>query len=493
MSYVKKLKPQEFRLWRDKRPLLGQLDIELTERCNNACLHCLINRPEHDEGAHSREMDTDFVKTLLRQAADLGCLMVRFTGGEPLLREDFPELYLCARRLGMRVILFTNGRLITEELADLLARVPPGRWVEVSVYGMHTESYDASAGARGSFVEFRRGVERLKARGIPFVVKGAILPANKDEWEEFKAWAAEFPSMDHPPGESMNFDLRARRDDPAKNERIRKLRLSPEETVRTLARDPRYVSGMREFCAKFMGAPGDQLFRCGAGHGTCVDAYGRAQMCMPLRHPDTVFDLRVTDGGQPPAETCGRNSADAPQSERGLGGYSITPISTAPNPSGAGAKSKQALGAHSIASPPTAAQPAGIRRSADIPPDPHSSGAGAANSHLSSNRATGARESSPLKYALAEFFPRLRETRATNPEYLRRCARCFLKGLCEQCPGKSWMEHGTLDTPVEYLCAVAHAQARYLGLLKDDENSWDVETGKERVARFAAEGSGLNI
>lgn len=399
MSYVKKLKSHEFPLWKGKRPLLGQLDIELTERCNNACLHCLINRPEHDESARSREMDTDFVKTLLRQAADLGCLMVRFTGGEPLLREDFPELYIYARRLGMRVILFTNGRLITEELADLMARMPPGRWVEVSVYGMHAASYDASAGAKGSFVEFRRGVERLRVRRIPFVVKGAILPANKDEWEEFKAWAAEFPSMDHLPGESMNFDLRARRDDPAKNERIRKLRLSPEETVRTLARDPRYVPGMREFCAKFMGAPGDLLFHCGAGHGTCVDAYGNAQMCMPLRHPDTVYDLR----------------------------------------------------------------------------------------------ATGSHESSPLRYALTEFFPRLRETRTTNPEYLRRCAQCFLKGLCEQCPGKSWMEHGTLDTPVEYLCAVAHAQARYLGLLNDNENSWDVANGKERVARFSAEGSGLNI
>jgi MoaA/NifB/PqqE/SkfB family radical SAM enzyme len=271
---------------------------------------------------------------------------------------------------------------------------------------MHPASYDASAGAKGSFIEFRRGVERLRVRGIPFVVKGAILPANKNEWEEFKEWAATFPSMDHLPGESMNFDLRARRDDPAKNERIRKLRLSPEETVRMLARDPRYVSGMREFCSKFMGAPGDLLFRCGAGHGTCVDAYGQAQMCMPLRHPDTVVDLRVAG-----------------------------------------------------------------------PPGPD-----AANSPHSSDRATGSRESSPLKYALTEFFPRLREMRATNPEYLRRCARCFLKGLCEQCPGKSWMEHGTLDTPVEYLCAVAHAQTRFLGLLAENENSWDVENGKERIA-----------
>lgn len=385
MSYIKKLKHHEFQLWPDKRPLLGQLDIELTERCNNACLHCLINRPEHDEDARGREMDTAFVKGVLTQAADLGCLTVRFTGGEPLLREDFAELYLFARRLGMRTILFTNGRLITDELADLLARVPPGRWVEVSVYGMHAESYEASAGAGGSFIEFRRGVERLKTRGILFVVKGAILPANKDEREEFREWAAGIPSMDRPPSESMNFDLRARRDDPAKNERIRKLRLSPQETVRLLARDPCYLRDMRQFCGKFLGPPGDRLFRCGAGQGTCVDAYGKAQMCLPLRRPETVCDLRT-----------------------------------------------------------------------------HS-----------------------LRHALTEFFPRLREMRAANPDYLRRCARCFLKGLCEQCPAKSWMEYGTLDMPVEYLCAVAHAQARYLGLITDQESAWEVEDWRDRIERFS--------
>ncbi|PKO17169.1 MAG: hypothetical protein CVU38_21720, partial [Chloroflexi bacterium HGW-Chloroflexi-1] len=83
MTFTRKLKPHEFNLWRDKRPLLGQLDIELTERCNNACIHCYINQPEHDANARAREMDTAFVKDVLRQAADLGCLTVRFTGGEP--------------------------------------------------------------------------------------------------------------------------------------------------------------------------------------------------------------------------------------------------------------------------------------------------------------------------------------------------------------------------------------------------------------------------
>jgi radical SAM protein with 4Fe4S-binding SPASM domain len=74
-----------------------------------------------------------------------------------------------------------------------------------------------------------------------------------------------------------------------------------------------------------------------------------------------------------------------------------------------------------------------------------------------------------------EFFKKLKEMKATNPDYLRRCAICFLKGLCEQCPAKSWAEYGTLDTPVEYLCDVAHAQARWLGWLKNGKKEWEVE------------------
>ena len=83
------------------------------------------------------------------------------------------------------------------------------------------------------------------------------------------------------------------------------------------------------------------------------------------------------------------------------------------------------------------------------------------------------------------FFPKKRQMRAENPDYLARCARCFLKGLCEQCPGKSWQEHGTLSTPVEYLCEVAHAQARYLGLLGEGEMGWEVEDWQQRIENLS--------
>ena len=157
-------------------------------------------------------------------------MSVRFTGGEPLLREDFAELYLFARRLGLAVLLFTNARLITPQIADLLAHIPPRENIEVSVYGMKRESYEAVTGIAGSYAEFRKGVQCLRDREIPFVVKGALLPPNKNEIEEFAAWAATIPWMEgDPPACSMCFDLRGRRDSDAKNSRIRSLRLSPEE------------------------------------------------------------------------------------------------------------------------------------------------------------------------------------------------------------------------------------------------------------------------
>jgi MoaA/NifB/PqqE/SkfB family radical SAM enzyme len=395
-TYVTKIKQHQARLLPSR---ISELDIELTERCNNACIHCLINRPENDAGAIAGEMSTPFVKNILQQAADLGCLSVRLTGGEPLLRADFKELYLFARRLGMYVILFTNARLITPEIAQLLAQYPPGHVVEVTVYGMHAESYDAVAASRGAFAEFWRGVEYLKEYDIPFIVKQSVLPPNRAEMAEFEAFAATLPRMESLPGYTMNFDLRARRDNPAKNRLIEALRLSPEETVKMLSRDPNYLKSMREFAGKFMGPPGDALFACGAGFGACVDAFGKAQMCLSLRHPDMVYDL-------------------SPQS-------------------------------------------------------------------LSPSGKMG-QEPGSLHHALTEVFPRWRKVRATNPDYLNRCAICFIKGICEQCPAKSWAEHGTLDTPVEYVCQVAHAQARYLGLVAENENAWELERDvwRNRLAGF---------
>jgi MoaA/NifB/PqqE/SkfB family radical SAM enzyme len=163
-SYALKMTPRDFPLWKNKRPSLTHLDMELTERCNNNCIHCYINLPADDISAKERELTTEEIEEILKEATALGCLSVRFTGGEPLLREDFEELYVFARRLGLKVLLFTNATLITPNLADLLVRIPPLKKIEVSLYGMNKSSYEAVTRVAHSFEAAQRGIELLKKK-----------------------------------------------------------------------------------------------------------------------------------------------------------------------------------------------------------------------------------------------------------------------------------------------------------------------------------------
>ncbi|MFB0564457.1 MAG: radical SAM protein [Candidatus Aminicenantaceae bacterium] len=386
-SFYIKQRADRASLRKGSSPLLSNLDLELAERCNNNCIHCYINQPADDYNAKKRELKTEEIKAILEEAASLGCLKVRFTGGEPLLREDFEELYIFARKQGLKVPIFTNATLITPELASLFARIPPLEKVEITAYGMNRKSYEAVSRVPGSYDAAWEGINQLLERKVPFVVKFAILPPNRDEIKEFEAWAASLPWTDSFPTFSMFFDLRCHRDSEEKNRLIKRLRLTPEEGLAILTRRrEKYIREMRQFCSKFMCQSGENLFSCGAGAGGgCVDAYGRLQPCLLLRHPAAIYDLK-----------------------RGT-----------------------------------------------------------------------------LREAMEDFYPRMRKMKAKNPDYLARCARCFLKGLCEQCPAKSWMEHGSLDTPVDYLCEVAHAQARYLGLLKEGEKAWKVRNWKQRIKNFS--------
>ena len=384
--YVTRLTENEASLWEAAKPLLFKIDIELTERCNNNCIHCCINLPMDDRSAINRELSTEEIKDILKEAASLGCLRVRFTGGEPLLRHDFEELYIFARRLGLKVLLFTNGTLITPHLADLFTRIPLLEKMEVTVYGMSKKSYEAVTRKPGSFEAAWRGINLLLEKGIPFAVKGALLPPNRGDIDEFEAWASTIPWMDRAPSYSMFFDLRCRKDSEKRDRLIRGLRLSQEEGLEILTRgQEEFFRSTRGFLSRFSGLPGDMLFPCGAGAGRgCVDAYGSFQPCLMLRHPDTAYDLKMGS----------------------------------------------------------------------------------------------------IKDALTNFFPKVRQMKANNPDYLARCALCFLKSFCEQCPAKSWTEHGTLDTPVEYFCEITHAKARYLGLLEEGEMAWKTENWRERLNEF---------
>lgn len=381
-AYINKINISDYK----KLFSFKQIDIELTERCNNNCIHCYINQPESNVLLKEKELSLNQLKDIISQAAQLGCLTIRYTGGEPLLRKDFKEIYLYTRKMGIKVLLFTNGTLIDKETARLFSKYPPGEKIEITFYGTNEKEYEKASGAKGNYTKALSGIDLLIKYKIPFIVKGLYFAGREKQVSELEKLSQKIPYMQHMPSFSMNFDLRARRDSDLKNKTIKSLRVSGKDTMQFIfRRKDAYIKGMKLFAEKFMFPPGNKVFTCGCGKSGAVDAYGFFQPCLLMRHPNAVYDLKQGS------------------IEEGL-----------------------------------------------------------------------------------DFFAELREIKSENIEYLEKCAKCFLHGLCECCPAKSWMEHGTLDSPVDYYCEIAHAQARFLGLLKETEFGWEVKDWQKRINSFVS-------
>ena len=101
--------------------------IEPTRRCNLRCAHCYVGAERFSPDAGAGELDTAAWLALIDDVAAAGCLELCCTGGEPLLRADFPALYERARRAGIAVTLFTNGTLVDAATAALLRESAAGR------------------------------------------------------------------------------------------------------------------------------------------------------------------------------------------------------------------------------------------------------------------------------------------------------------------------------------------------------------------------------
>ena len=127
----------------DRRRIPIEGTVETTYRCNLNCVHCYVNQPAGSAEERERELSLPRLKQLVDEIVAEGTLFVLFTGGEVLVRQDFPELYLYARSKGLLVTIFTNGTLVTDRIADFLAEHPPDK-IEISLYGMTRETYGYS-------------------------------------------------------------------------------------------------------------------------------------------------------------------------------------------------------------------------------------------------------------------------------------------------------------------------------------------------------------
>lgn len=263
--------------------------IDLTYRCNNKCVHCYCSLPEKDGQAIKKELSTIEVKKLLDDLASMGSLWLLITGGEPLLREDFEEIYLYAKKKGFIITLFTNGTLIDDKILGFLSKYPPFE-VEISLYGATQETYEKVSRVKGSYEQCLSGIKKIVGSGIKLKLKTMALTINQHEIEAMDRMARKL-------GCEFRFD-------PILNKRIDaynfsdpvKYRISPEEVVRLDKAHPKRMEEWRQFCERFVGEPlkDDRLFKCGAGLGMVhIDPYGRAKGCMMMANDG--FSVREHD------------------------------------------------------------------------------------------------------------------------------------------------------------------------------------------------------
>lgn len=253
--------------------------FELTFRCNLHCgfCYCRAQRP-----GHAAELDWEGICRIIDEIADAGCLQLQLTGGEPLLRRDFAEIYRYVRRKGIVVTLFTNGTCIQEKVADLLASYPPKK-VEITMYGATPQTYEKVTRTEGSFAACMRGLDILLDRCIKVVLKSTISIDNHHELPELKRFAEE-RHLDY------RYDAML---DPCIDGTTTpcSYRLSPRQIVDLDLQDDRRMTELRKLC-QLGRRPADELlvYACGAGEGNFhVDPYGKLSMCGLTRY--AAYDL----------------------------------------------------------------------------------------------------------------------------------------------------------------------------------------------------------
>lgn len=253
-------------------PLSVQLD--LTYRCNERCVHCYLDHDDHGE------MTTPEIKDLLDQLAAAGVLFLILSGGEIFLRRDLFEIVEYARKLMFSVKLKTNAVMIRKAKAKRIADLGVAS-VQISLYSHRAEVHDAITKLPGSFAHTIKGARLLRANGVRVIFANVLMKHNVDDYAEVQALAAGL-GVEYSVDPTITPMLDGDRS-------ILGLNIAPEE-LEQVFRDSTLVGNAEEFCAPPSGplAEADALdsLPCSAGHTACyVSPYGDLYPCVQFPLP----------------------------------------------------------------------------------------------------------------------------------------------------------------------------------------------------------------
>jgi len=291
----------------DRLPRLPlEAAIDLTYRCNNKCRHCWLWLPA-DSKERRDELSSDEWRTLVDQARALGTRHWSISGGEPLLRPDFADIFEYATAKAIGYSLNTNGTLVTPTIARLLRR--KGNKM-VAVYGASADVYDRITGNAGAFEALLGGLSYLKEAGTGFTMQLIPMRDNWHQWDRMLEFAHTWSR--HVRLGAAWLHMSACRD-LRRNARIAGQRLDPSQVV-----------GLEQLNPSCSGPRGGSLDETSGGvegavaeddrvyadcirvrRGFHVDPYGGMSFCAFIKDPALRFDLRKGTGrGAAVREAC---------------------------------------------------------------------------------------------------------------------------------------------------------------------------------------------
>lgn len=148
----------------------------VTKACNLRCIHCYA----HATGAAAEnELTTAEGRALIDDLAAYGVPVLLFSGGEPLVRKDLPELAAYAVAKGMRAVISTNGTLIDAAIARSLKKIGLS-YVGISLDGLN-EANDRFRGLKGAFDKALEGIRHCQQAGIKVGLRFTINKLNVNE------------------------------------------------------------------------------------------------------------------------------------------------------------------------------------------------------------------------------------------------------------------------------------------------------------------------
>lgn len=276
LRYSSFSKHLHFKKESERVPLEG--GIEVTSHCNLNCRHCYIK-----DNSIKDELTYDEYCRIIDELADAGCLWLTFTGGEPFTRKDFLDIYTYVKRKGFIVVIFTNGTLITPEIADYLKESKPF-YLEISLYGMSRETYKDVTGSADNYDRCMEAISLFRDRKVLFRLKTVLIKETNHEIFKMKGFAKKL-------GVDFRFDFRI-------NPRIDggkgpcDTRVTPEEGVNIEMADEDVKIDMTEvFLELQKPKDSDLLFPCNAGQNSFnIDSRGNLSICNMVRYIN--YDLR---------------------------------------------------------------------------------------------------------------------------------------------------------------------------------------------------------